>query len=339
MKYISEQLKKNTASYKKVDDGSRDKLIDFLRDRRARDFLFKSFFWQGSWAKLFVSRVFAFDGFFKNFFTARELFLLLLPTEYKPRYLKDRFAAFINNEARKKIQKFINNDGSVNWYGKKFFPPLGENYHELAGLLFELAISDQYHANEFIGKDDIILDAGANIGAFSVFAANIAKNGKVFAFEPAKITFSILKKNAEYYKNITCFPYGLSDKNETKNIYVPQSSLGGSTIEDSGLLDNKDGYIPEETRLISIDNFVKEKNLDRVDFLKIDTEGYEEKILKGAAETITKFSPIIAVSAYHKPDDKKAIPEIIKNINPNYTIVLSKRFEEDFICYVSNKKQ
>jgi len=61
---------------------------------------------------------------------------------------------------------------------------------------------------------------------------------------------------------------------------------------------------------MTLDSFVKEYDVERVDFIKIDTEDSEREILKGAKETIRKFKPRMAIAAYHLlPDDKK-IPEI-----------------------------
>ena len=53
------------------------------------------------------------------------------------------------------------------------------------------------------------------------------------------------------------------------------------------------GKIKENCKIITIDNFVKLNQLARIDFIKIDVEGYEYKVLKGAIETIKKFSPTI----------------------------------------------
>jgi hypothetical protein len=62
-------------------------------------------------------------------------------------------------------------------------------------------------------------------------------------------------------------------------------------------------------KTMTLDSFVKEYNVERVDFIKIDAEGSERETLKGAKETIKKFKPRMAIAAYHLPDDKK-IPEI-----------------------------
>lgn len=69
----------------------------------------------------------------------------------------------------------------------------------------------------------------------------------------------------------------------------------------------------------------------RVDFVKIDAEGYEANILKGAAETIRKYKPVVVMSADHKPNDKTELPAIMNSVTP-YNCELRHDCEENFIC-------
>lgn len=62
-------------------------------------------------------------------------------------------------------------------------------------IVKQIIISDQYCAREFIKDNAILIDAGANIGIFSLFAHSLTPNGKIYSFEPNKKTFSILQKN------------------------------------------------------------------------------------------------------------------------------------------------
>jgi len=86
-----------------------------------------------------------------------------------------------------------------------------------------------------------------------------------------------------------------------------------------------------------IDTFIQKKNIN-VDFIKIDTEGYEKQILQGARETIKKFSPVIACSAYHLKGDKIEIPKLVQSINSNYHYKLLKRWEEDLIFWTDKER-
>jgi hypothetical protein len=71
----------------------------------------------------------------------------------------------------------------------------------------------------------------------------------------------------------------------------------------------------------------------------MDIEGYERYALKGAVETIKKHKPIIVVSAYHLADDKKVLPEIVKNAYANYEVKLAKRSRRRFYFYSKKVKK
>src|SRR5438034_846183 len=72
--------------------------------------------------------------------------------------------------------------------------------------------------------------------------------------------------------------------------------------------------------LTTIDILVQELHLDRVDFIKMDIEGSEKPALRGAAQTIKKFSPRMAIASEHLPDDPTRIPETVNTIRPGYKI-------------------
>lgn len=84
---------------------------------------------------------------------------------------------------------------------------------------------------------------------------------------------------------------------------------------------------------MTLDNFVDQNNIERVDFIKIDTEGAERQIIKGAKETIKKFKPKMAIAAYHFPDDKEKIPELVLSIRDDYKYRLLNRFGEDILFF------
>jgi len=225
-------------------------------------------------------------------------------------------------------------DDYVRIFGKKFFfiPSLLE---EVTSGFLPVVVLDGYCAERFLKKDSIVIDAGANTGMFSVLAANLSPEGKIYSFEPAAITFGVLKKNAEQYPNITAYHNGLGDKSTTKKLFVRSWASGTKYIEDAQMSHNTGEYADrEDIHMLTIDDFVKEHNLPRVDFIKMDTEGYEMNILKGATETIRKFSPVIAMSAYHHPSHKVELPKYVLSINPNYKYELHNEGDEDCIFWV-----
>lgn len=71
----------------------------------------------------------------------------------------------------------------------------------------------------------------------------------------------------------------------------------------------------------TVDDFVKENKLEKVDFIKSDIEGFERNMLTGAKNTLKNFSPKLTISTYHLPDDPEVLEKIILDANPDYRIV------------------
>ncbi|MDR0409176.1 MAG: FkbM family methyltransferase [Spirochaetaceae bacterium] len=82
----------------------------------------------------------------------------------------------------------------------------------------------------------------------------------------------------------------------------------------------------EKIEIITLDKFVHEQGLKRLDFIKADIEGAERDMLKGAKETLREFAPRLALCTYHLPDDPEVLEALIKEANPHYRVVhISKK--------------
>jgi FkbM family methyltransferase len=160
---------------------------------------------------------------------------------------------------------------------------------------------------------DVVIDAGAWYGDFSAYAAN--KGATAYAFEPAKQNFNILEqtKLLNLPNKIIPINKGLSDKNYSAEMFVNESLSHSTTLNDGAGL-------TETVELTTLDQFVAENNLAKVDFIKADIEGEERKMLLGARETLRKFAPKLAICTYHLPDDREVLTKIILDANPNYSI-------------------
>jgi len=130
-----------------------------------------------------------------------------------------------------------------------------------------------------IKKGDIVVDVGASIGYYTLIAAKIVGDtGKVFAFEPESKNFEILKKNVEInkYNNVTLEQKAVSDVNGKINLYLSKGIGFHSTINP----DTTTPIIPIES--VKLDDYFRELNLiDKIDFVKIDVEGAEFRVLNG----------------------------------------------------------
>jgi len=166
-------------------------------------------------------------------------------------------------------------------------------------------------------EDDIVIDAGANYGLFTVVAAKKAKNGRIYAFEPIEKTREILLENISNRENVVIVPKAISDKVEKVKMDIAdyESNPGSAMIIET---DSKEDI--EEVEAISIDYFVSSNKIERIDFIKADIEGAERKLLMGAKESLKKFSPKLSICTYHNEDDPSVLEKIIREANPDYII-------------------
>lgn len=172
--------------------------------------------------------------------------------------------------------------------------------------------------------ESVMFDVGANIGLMSLYASSILPSGMIYSFEPVPETFNKLVFNIELNNktNIQAFNFALGAKEEEKNIYVNAAHLGMSTFVPSGQ--------PETTaqivKLLTIDNFIKTRGL-KVDFIKIDVEGWEVEVLKGASDLLKKQDAPAIMLEYCKgrtmpPGDDSSIWELIKEFNDYHIFIL-----------------
>ena len=171
--------------------------------------------------------------------------------------------------------------------------------------------------NVTVEPGDIVIDAGSWAGDFAAYAS--VKGAAVYAFEPTPSTFELLKKTADLNGNITPVNKGLSDENTSTTLFVNvQGNSGGNALRDKTTEQMTPSSSVETVRL---DDFVRENNLPRVDFIKADIEGFERNMLAGAQETLARFAPKLALCTYHLPDDPEVMTRLILQANPRYNIV------------------
>ncbi len=159
-----------------------------------------------------------------------------------------------------------------------------------------------------LGKDFVVIDVGAHIGALSIYLAkHIVTNGWVYAFEADPVNFQALIRHVAQNNvfNIRCFNNAISDVDGKQvSIIHSFSNSGGSRIvkdikdkDNVGMGSYNDIH---KVITISIDTFVYSNKLKRVDAIKIDVEGYETNVLRGALQTIQEYKPVLMVEINDK---------------------------------------
>lgn len=146
---------------------------------------------------------------------------------------------------------------------------------------------------KYVKKDDVVLDIGANIGYHTIVLSDLVGTaGKVYSVEPFSKNFQLLKKNISCNSLTNVFPdkICLGEAKKETRVRIYQDYAYNSILNVSR---NRSLGISETVKMDTLDNFAAAKRLNRLDFIKMDVEGYEYKILLGAAKVLDRFRPVI----------------------------------------------
>ena len=173
--------------------------------------------------------------------------------------------------------------------------------------------------SKFCKPGMIVFDVGANIGEWTLTMANgVGAQGRVYSFEPTPFLFDALNKTvvANQFNQVIVSPYALSDKSKTMDFYIQYDE---NELLDARLsrLDSPadfkewktDGEKSEkiQVKTITLDEFAVKEKLERLDFIKIDAEGYESAIVEGGLTVLKKFRPnlILECGGVYDSEEKR----------------------------------
>jgi len=144
---------------------------------------------------------------------------------------------------------------------------------------------------KFVKPGMTVLDIGANIGCHTLrYAKLVGRNGKVIAFEPMPWAVSKIKRNIQLndFDNIVLEKMALSDVSAKRSV----------CFRSSWTLDNgsaPDSEVGEEVDFVTLDEYVDRNKLSKIDFIKLDVDGYEYKVARGGMNSIAKFKPVMII--------------------------------------------
>lgn len=170
------------------------------------------------------------------------------------------------------------------------------NVKTYSPLYFIIKDLNRYEKFYKVSTNDVILDAGANEGILSLIYANkVGPMGLIYSFEPDS-------------KNRTLFSRNVSLNDDIRNIHLSKKGLwehtGKLNFYESGTVSSSILYegpnaVKSSIDVISIDDFVLELNIKKLDFIKMDIEGAEVEAIRGAKDTIKSLKPNFAIASYH----------------------------------------
>ena len=174
----------------------------------------------------------------------------------------------------------------------------------------DIYLVDVYR-REMLERGMNVIDVGANIGVYTILAAEkVGKNGKVIAIEPEPENYQQLLKNIRLnnFQNVIPVNIALSDHNGLEKLYISHWAGLHSLVSQKG----KVSSIEVSTK--TVDKLLEELDLKKVDIIKIDTEGAEIPILKGAEKTLKANPNIkIIIAAEHYPSEAKEVCQFLND--------------------------
>jgi FkbM family methyltransferase len=186
------------------------------------------------------------------------------------------------------------------------------------------------HFTSFLAPESVVVDVGANTGIYSIKAAqHLAGKGVVIAVEPFPDVLAALYKSvqANKFTNVRLRNFCAGERTNTGTLW-----MNSGKPHEFSLLQHDSAAPPLSSLVVALDDLFVWEGLTRFDFLKIDAEGAENEVLRGAAGVIVKYRPIIQAeitltaitvplpeyTTFHAPDSPNNV--YIPNEHPKFEI-------------------
>ncbi len=169
-----------------------------------------------------------------------------------------------------------------------------------------------------------VIDVGANLGYYVLLEAQlVGPEGKVYAIEPVEKNYYVLNKNIALNRrgNVETFQVAIGEKTKNQEMLLSRNSNHGTMMD----MDKASQYY--KTRMekigadkitvptVTLDKFVKDNNIEKVDFIRMDVEGFELQVFKGMQKTLKDMSPTVLVEAHYVHyADPKVIDDMIRDM-------------------------
>jgi FkbM family methyltransferase len=232
---------------------------------------------------------------------------------------------------RRALHKFVTRPHRLDLYRRRTDPFVFRNRE---GLTFHLEANEEIDRNiavegiydgaflaflrAILPPGAVALDIGANIGNHALYLGKTCSS--VHCFEPNPRALDRLRRNVEANPacNIVVHPYGLGDYDAIENFHENVSGNLGASHFAQGV-EPEDGYRVVNLEIRQADIAIGKLGLPRIDFIKIDVEGMEERLLRAMQDTIACHRPLISFEHHENSLSKEIFPRILSEL-PVYIV-------------------
>lgn len=202
-----------------------------------------------------------------------------------------------------------------------------------------MALTNVWLIKEYLSEDfeindgDIVIDIGAHIGLFALFAAQFNKKGKIFCFEPVIENYNLLLSNLELNNTRNIHPFNIAVTNKTSlvTIYLNEDDAAHSMIIPTSR--------STQVKTTTLQKIFSDNNIERCDFLKLDCEGSEYDIINSMSNEHFKKIKKIAMEYHIVDNNSKLLLDLINKLNNYYYKIITKSFSDNMgFLYASENK-
>lgn len=175
----------------------------------------------------------------------------------------------------------------------------------------------------YAARAQLTFDVGAHVGFYTLLAGHANPAGQVFAFEPLAPVFARLQSNVARNKltNVTCRAAAVGDADGEADFFHVGVGLPSSSSLSAEFMRRAGAVVRSTVPVITLDRFVREQGLPRVNLLKIDTESTEPQVLRGMSETLRRDRPALFCEVLEGRGSERALEDILAPLGYRYYLL------------------
>jgi FkbM family methyltransferase len=169
----------------------------------------------------------------------------------------------------------------------------------------------------------VTLDVGAFVGFYTLLAAHANPSAQVFAFEPHLNAYARLRRNVDVNQvtNVECFQAAAGESSGCAQLFCGSGDLPTSSSLSSEFIGPAGTRSSVDVRVIALDAFIRERGIDHVDVLKIDTESTEPQVLRGIRETLRRDRPAIICEVLQGRGAERPLEDLLRPLGYRYYLL------------------